>query len=152
MKMSEKLSSSVTFIYKIALPATFTAAFFIILLGMFMDRDNGFSPPPEFLIVWIICLIFILKLSLRIKTVILDNNYIIVKNFKKVIHFPIKQITSIDECRIITPRTIILTISPKSEFGGKIVFIPKAKFQMSFSLFREHPISEQLRNLVDLNR
>jgi hypothetical protein len=45
------------------------------------------------------------------------------------------------------PKTITVTVYPASDFGERIKFIPKAKFQMTFNLFSEHPIVMKLRAL-----
>jgi len=149
--MNERLSSLITFYFKMLLPVLWITGFGFGTLAMWL---GCFQPQPEekeklmFLLAWIIGSAFFIRDMVRLKTVISEGNDLIIKNFSKTVRVPIRDINHITESRLRSPKTVSLTIYPPSEFGDKITFIPKAKFRISFNLFGEHPIVTRLRQLI----
>lgn len=150
--MDEKLSSAMTFYYKVLFPFLWTTGFGAGTIAIWLGTFNNPSQPPDdarlmFLVFWIIGSVFLLRDTFRLKAVSLDKYVLIVKNFKKEIAVPLRNIKHISESRLMRPKTITLTVYPPNDFGERITFIPKAKFQMTFNLFSEHPIVIKLREL-----
>lgn len=155
--MEEKLSSSATFYYKVIFPTLWIGMFGLGTLGLWLGIFNQPTLPPLeikyiFLIAWIIGSSFILSLALRLKSVSLMGDYLVIKNFNRTIQAPIRNMKKISESRFINPKTISLTFYPPSEFGEKISFIPKAKYRLTLNPFSEHPIVTKLRELTKIQR
>jgi hypothetical protein len=153
--MNEKLSSSMTFYYKVLFPFLWISGFGAGTIAMWLGKFNQPSQSPDdprliFLVVWIAGSLFLLIDTIRLKAVMLDKDVLVVKNFVKVIRVPLRSIKHISESRLMRPKTITLTVYPTCDFGEKITFIPKAKFQMTFKLFSEHPIVVKLRELAGI--
>jgi len=151
--MNDKLSSSTTFFHKVILPALWITGFGFATLAMWLGDFNQPSQPQDdmklvFLVLWIAGSAFLLIDTVRLKTVTLDNNDLIIKNFSGVIRVPLRNIKHISETMFISPKTVSLTVYPPCEFGEKITFIPRTIFQISFKLLDEHPIVLKLRQLT----
>jgi hypothetical protein len=153
--MSEKISSSMTVYYKLLLPVLWITGFGFGTVTMWL---GNFDQPPQqqiepkymFLIFFIIGSVFLLRDLVRLKTLTIENDELVIKNFTRVIRVPARQINRITESRLMRPKTISLTILPSCEFGEKITFIPKAKMQMTFKVLTEHPIAKRLRELAGI--
>ena len=151
--MDDRLSSSLTVYHKMLLPALWIAGFGFGTLAIWLGHFDQPSQPPEevkllFLLSWIIGSVFMLRDTVRLKTVDLGINDLIIKNFTGVIRVPLRNVNHVSESRLSSPKTISLTVYPPCEFGDRITFIPKLTFQMSFRLLREHPIVTRLRALT----
>ena len=150
--MHEKLSSSLTFYHKVLLPALWVIGFGLGTLAIWFDFFDQPSKPDEeikliFSAVWIVGSAIMLRDTYRLKTVIVDNDDLVVKDFTRVVRIPLRDINHISESRFFNPKTISITVNPPCEFGDKIVFIPRFTFHFSFILLREHPIVLKLRGL-----
>jgi hypothetical protein len=151
--MSERLSSSATLYYKVILPALWITMFGYGTLAMWLGYFPKPSQPPEevklvFLVVWLACSAFLMIDTMRLKTVTLDNDDLVIKNFTAVIRVPLRNINHISESRFTRPKTVSLSVYPPCEYGEKITFIPRPTFQISFKLWGEHPIVMKLRQLT----
>lgn len=155
--MNEKISSSMTLYYKVLFPLLWITGFGGVTIAMWLGKFNHPSQPPNdvkllFLFAWVIGSLFLLRDTVRLKVVSLDNNDLVIKNFVKVIRVPLRNINHISESRLMRPKTITVTVYPPNDFGEKITFIPKARFQLTFNLFSEHPIVMQLRKLIETHK
>jgi hypothetical protein len=153
--MSEKISSSMTVYYKVLLPVLWIAGFGFgtatMWLGKFDQPSQAQTEPKYmFLIFFIVGSAFLLRDLVRLKTITIENDELIIRNFTKVIRVPVRQINRITESRFMRPKTISLTILPSCEFGEKITFIPKAKMERTFKVLTEHPIAKRLRELAGI--
>jgi hypothetical protein len=153
--MNEILSSSVTFYHKVLLPFLWITGFGAGTLAMWLGKFSQPSQPPDnvklmFLVAWVLGSLFMLIDTIRLKTVFLDKDVLVIKNFARVIKVPLRNVKRISESRLMRPKTITLTVYPTSEFGERITFIPKAKFQATFNIWSEHPIVMKLRELTGI--
>jgi len=115
--MDEKLSSSMTFYYKVLLPVLWIGGFGSGTLAMWLGKFDQPSQPPDeakltFLFFLIIGSAFLLRDAVRLKTNTIDKDDLIIKNFARVIRVPLRNITNISESRLMRPKTISLTIYP----------------------------------------
>jgi hypothetical protein len=151
--MPDKLSSSYTFMFKIIFPVTWIIGFGTGTFFIWFGKFDQHSHPPEyvkfiFLMGFVIGSAFLLRDMVRLKTVAVEGNVLIVKNFIKAIKIPLRNIRSISESRLTRPKLIYLQINPQTAFGEKIIFIPKAKFKLTLNPISEHPIVTRLRELL----
>ena len=155
--MNDKLSSSLTFYHKVLLPALWVIGFGFGTLAIWLGHFDQPAQTHEemkqiFFAFWIIGSAFMLRDTYRLKTVTVDKDALVVKNFTREIRVPMRNINHISESRLFKPKTISITVYPPCEFGDKIVFIPKISFHLSFILLREHPIVLQLRELSGVQK
>jgi hypothetical protein len=155
--MNEKISSSMTLYYKALFPLLWITGFGFGTIALWLGKFNHPSQPPDdmkllFLFFWVIGSLFLLRDAVRLKVVSLDKDDLVIKNFVKVIRVPVRNINHISESRLIRPKTITLTVYPPNDFGEKITFIPKAKFQLTFNPFSEHPVVVKLRELMGIQK
>jgi len=149
--MIEKLSSSWTFYYKVVFPIVWISGFGIGTLLLWLGKfDQPETAPAEmkwlFLFGWLVGSGFILRLALRLKTVTLNGDTLIIKNYSQVDKVPLSSINGISETRLMNPKMIKLNLYPPCVFGEKVVFIPKLKFHNPFG---QHPIVKQLKELTN---
>ncbi len=152
--MDEKLSSSMTFYYKVLFPflwiTGFGAGTIAMWLGTFNQPQSSDDPRLIFLVAWIAGSLFLLIDTFRLRTVSVDKDVLVIKNFAKIIRVPLLNIKHISESRLMRPKTITVTIYPSSDFGERITFIPKVKFKATFNIWSEHPIVMKLRELTGI--
>ncbi len=122
---------------------------------MWLGKFSQPSQPPDnvkliFLVAWVLGSLFMLIDTIRLKTVFLDNDVLVIKNFASVIRVPLRNVKRISESRLMRPKTITLTVYPASDFGARITFIPQAKFQAMFNIWSEHPTVMKLRELTGM--
>ena len=142
-----------TLYYKILFPLLWITGFGSGTIAIWLGKFNQPSVPPDnvkliFLFAWVGGSLFLLTDTFRLKFVSVDKDVLVVKNFTRVITVPLRNVKHIRESRLMRPKTISVTVYPPTEFGEKITFIPKAKFQVTFNLFSEHPIVMKLRELT----
>ena len=141
--------------YKVLLPVLWIAGFGFGTATMWLGKfDQPSQPQTEpkymFLFFFILGTAFLLRDFVRLKTVTIENDELVIKNFTRIIRVPVRQINRITESRLMRPKTISLTIYPPCEFGEKIIFIPKAKMDMTFKILTAHPIAKRLRELAGI--
>lgn len=151
--MDDKLSYSMTFYYKVLFPLLWIGGFGFSTLAMWLNSFTQPSQPPQdvkflFLFFWIIGSAVLLRDALRLKSVSLEKDDLVVRNFIRVIRVPLRNINHISESRLMRPKTVSLTVSPPCEFVEKVTFIPIAKFQLSLNPLSEHPIVTKLRDMT----
>jgi len=149
--MNEKLSSDWTVFYKVIFPLLWISGFGFGALLLWIGSFDQTNPPPAdmkwtFLFVWITGSSFILWFALRLKSVMLKDKSLIVKDYFKETVIPILSVNDVRESRFMNPKVIKLSLYPESEFGDKVVFIPKLKF---YNPFGQHPVVKQLKQLTN---
>jgi len=149
--MRENLSSANTFFSKIVFPifwiggfATGTASLF--LMGADTQVDTKQIPPPDmkwiFLAATLAGSVFLYWGCVRLKRVALDDHAVYVSNYLKEIAVPLQEIECVSENRLINIHPVTLTFRYETEFGRRVVFMPKVRL---FALLSSHPVVEQLR-------
>lgn len=145
--MKQRLSSLQTFLMKIILPIIWITSFGIGVINSFTGKDMGSDMPPKttFLIFWILGIAFLYWICIRLKTVSVDENFLYVSNYIKEISIPLNDIYNVTENRWINIHPVTLHLKKASEFGDKIIFMPKIRL---FAFFRSHPVVEELKEMV----
>jgi len=140
----QKLSSSLTYFYKVILPIVYIMLFaglFILLLSLNLALPGLIS----FLISGIIFSLVFIFFFFGIKKVSIDNDFLFVSNFKKEIKIPLSHISLTKENVWILPRKITVGLSEPSAFGEKITFLG---YHQPFLFFKTHPALEEIRRRV----
>jgi len=113
---------------------------------MFIRSDAGpLSPPPWiFLFFWIAGSAFLVWDAARLKFVSVDDDFLYVSNYLREIAIPLTDIYDVTENVWINTHPVTIHLKSPSEFGDKIVFMPKTRF----SLFSSHPVVKELKQLA----
>ena len=143
----QTLSSSFTYFYKVVLPIAY-AAVFIGLFILLLSIDLALPGLIAFLISGVIFSLAYILFFFGIKKVSIDDEFLIVSNFKKEVGIPLSQIRSIEENVWILPRKITIRLSESSVFGEKITFLG---YHQPFLFFKPHPALEEIRTKVANN-
>jgi hypothetical protein len=150
-----RLSSISTVFYKV-----FTA----ILIGTFglgailllaVGVVSGLTPRGDWIMGIMVLFVFtaasgvILWLALRLQTVWLEGDCLIVRNYRTEVSIPLADVRYISETRMCNPKMIKLQIRSTPGIPGEVVFIAKWTLQFPFS---DHPTVKELQSLVDKAR
>jgi hypothetical protein len=100
-----------------------------------------------FIIFWPALAAWILWSAYRLKWVSVDEAFVYVSGLKKEIQIPWSNIDKVESSEWARPKEITLWLKSPSEFGQKIVFVPRQRF---FEGVRSgHPIVDELRARVE---
>lgn len=142
--MKRRLSSLQTFFMKIIFPALWIPVFGFGTIMMFLDEFEGADPPIKwiFLFAWVAGGAFICWSCIRLKEVSADNDYLYVSNYLKETRIPLSDIYDVTENMWLNIHPVTIHLKSPSEFGDKIVFMPKVR---PFAFFSSHPVVTELK-------
>jgi hypothetical protein len=147
--MRRTLSSAQTVLMKFIFPAVWLAGFaaatvLLLTTGGFTDPD-GFPPPPEmkwlFLGATVLGGLFPWWCCMRLKRVEIDERWLYVSNYFKEIRVPLEHIEDVSENRWVNIRPITVEFRRETEFGSRIIFMPKTRW---WAFWRAHPLVGEL--------
>ena len=132
---------------KIVFPAFWILLFGFATLTLFLGGADGPNAPPKWLVlfVWIAGAAYICWSCFRLKEVSVDDNYLYVSNYFKEIAIPLTEIYDVTENVWLQMHPVTIHLRSPSEFGNKIVFMPKARM---FAFFSSHPVVNELKALA----
>jgi hypothetical protein len=132
---------------KVILPVLWIPVWGFGTLTMFLGGFHGADAPPKwlFLFGWIIGSAFIYWSCIRLKEVSVDDDFLYVSNYLKEISIPLSQISDVTENIWLNIHPVTIHLKAPSEFGDKIVFMPKTRF---FAFFSSHPVVAELKRLA----
>lgn len=143
--MERLLSSRMTFFYKRIFPLLWIITFsFITFLVWFSGCQNVSMK-------WftLVCLtggsLFLFWYSVRLKTVRLQGDNLIVSDYRSEELIPLQQIDEVKETRVWNPKLIKLHLVRSGQWGDEIVFIAPIRLQFVFS---NHPLVRELRDMI----
>jgi len=148
------LSSRETFIMKVLFPILWIGGFAAATVGLFLFPDSwhgaeGGAPDPEakwtFLTITIVGALFIWWTCIRLKRVRMDHHALYVSNYAKDIEVPLANVAEVTENRWINIHPVTLVFHAKTEFGSRIVFMPKVRW---FAFWSSHPVVDDIRRAV----
>jgi hypothetical protein len=134
--MRRRLSSIFTPVYKLIF-------LFVVSCGLYWltsDFKNFTLSPLLFLSLW--CALWFVVTS-RWKSVYLEGDAIYVSNYLKEIRIPLAVVKSVEASSFTRPRTVIVTLTSPSEFGKRIVFVPRE------GGFDASEVAQELRQLAN---
>lgn len=144
--MKRRLSSLQTFLMKVIFPVFWTTIWGIGTVVMFFTEEGKTAPPKFiFLLIWIIGTAFLYWSCMRLKAVSVDEDLLYVSNYLKEISIPLSNIYDVTENRWINIHPVTIHLKSPSEFGDKIIFMPKVRV---FSFFSSHPVVAELKELA----
>lgn len=142
--MKRELSSKQTFFLKIILPIIFAAMLMTVFAGIIFSSKKV-ELLPLIILFPLIGLFGIFSMYLtvmRYKKVSVDYEFLYVSNYRKEIKIPVSNIADVTEIKWVRTRPITIHFKNDSEFGRKIVFMPKFN---GFRMFADNPIIAELK-------
>jgi hypothetical protein len=142
------LSSALTFWIKFVFPTIWISMFGVgtlaLFLGVFRGPDN--TPPLEgmrwgFLAFWIAGTSVLYWGCGRLKRVCVEDSAIGVSNYRKEIRIPFDGVAGVTEGHGINIHPVTIHLRSATEFGDRIVFMPKIRIL----IWRSHPVVAELR-------
>lgn len=146
------LSSAQTGLLKFLFPAIWLPGFAVATVFLFRPGvidSNGLPPPPEmkwfFLLVTVVGTFFIYWACMRLKRVAMDDRWLYVSNYVQEIQVPLEQIEDISENRWVNIRPITVEFRRPTDFGSRIVFMPKTRW---WGFWSAHPVVAELESAI----
>ena len=146
--MRRRLSSFQTILVKVVFPGLWIPICGLGTLMMVFRGDADPLPKLMMLCVWVGGSAFIYWNCIRLKEVSVDDDFLYVSNLMKEITIPLSDIYDVTENVWINSHPVTIHLSSPSEFGDKIIFMPKTRF---FSFFSSHPVVNELKALARKN-
>jgi len=141
--MRKKLSSNFTFLYKYLFIIIWSGGFGIGTVALFAQN----APDKiAFLLAWLVGTLFIFVFTRNLKKVEIIDSNLIISNYLKSIEVPFSSVSSITENRLLNIHPITIHLNQETDFGKKIVFMPKYRPYIPFT---SHPVYKELRELTD---
>lgn len=144
--MRERLSSSMTFIYRVAFPAVWIAMFgagtVMILLG---GIDAPVFVKVGYALAWIGGSAFLLLFTRRFRTVWLEGDRLVVAEPGGSMEIPLADVVEVRETRMTNPKLIRVKLSPHRDWPERVEFMAPVTFQLPFT---DHPVVTRLRQRV----
>jgi hypothetical protein len=137
------ISSEQTFFVKFILP------FVILALLAYGYSLAGSRVLPILVPVGLLLAVSIYWFYIRLKKVAIDSDGLAISNYVREVKVPWREVTKVAGNRWKKTRQVTITFDRDIGFGTSIVFMPKFQFLWPG---REHPIAQELRGLMVVNR
>jgi hypothetical protein len=135
---------------KIVFPAFWISLWGVGTLMMFLGRLEGTGETLKwvFLFVWMVGSAFIYWSCVGFKKVNIDGDFLYVSNYIKKISIPLSEIQDVTEIVWLNIHPVTIHLKSPTEFGDKIVFMPRVRV---FAFFSSHPVVAELKELAVRN-
>lgn len=135
-----------TYFYKFVFPYLFVSIFLIGAFAAIFIGDAKFYDSIFSFGIFLILTAIILKLSVSLKKIEIDDEYLYVSNFKDEVAIPLKQIESIHQkiFRFLNPELVRIKLKVETKFGNEILFTPKFR---AFNI-TTHPVILEVRMII----
>ena len=148
--MRRRLSSLQTIFIKILLPGFWIPVFGFVVLMSFIGSYEESDPIAKWVLLgaWVMMSAIFYWTGIRLKDVSVDDRFLYVSNYLKEIVLPLSEIRDVTENVWINTHPVTIHLRSPSEFGDKIVFMPKTRV---FAFFSSHPVVEELKHLAKVS-
>ena len=141
--MPRVISYAQTFITKFILPFVVVA---ILTYGISLA---GSRVLPLLAPVGVLVVVSIYWYYIRLKKVAIDSDGLLISNYVREVRVPWRDIIEVTGSRWVKTRQVTVTFDRDIGFGTSIVFMPRFRFLWPG---QEHPIAQELRDLMLVNR
>lgn len=145
--MKRRLSSLQTILVKFVLPGFWIPVWGLVVFRVFFGDSEDPDPMAKWaiLFMWVMGSAIFYWTGVRLKDVSVDDNFLYVSNYLKEIVLPLSEIYDVTESVWINIHPVTIHLKSPSQFGDKIVFMPKSRM---FALFSSHPVVKELKLLA----
>lgn len=95
---------------------------------------------------WVIFSAFIYFGCYRLKKVSVDDRFLYISNYLKEVQVPLSEVADVTESSSSNIRPVIIHLISSTEFGRKIIFMPK---EWRFGFYSTHPVVNELKEMVE---
>jgi len=145
------ISSRMTFFFKYIFAPIWIFGFGAGTLALFMgEAQTASGGPPSlgdqlfFAAVWVVGTISIILIVRPLKRVRLDDEALLISNYRREIRVPLSQIAEIKQNVWLNTRPVTIIFRGETEFGRRVQFIPPSKMGR-WKFWNEDPIVVELR-------
>ena len=149
--MKRTLSSGLTFFCKFIYTTLWIGGFGLGTSLMFLLPD-GWSNSDSlatlrwlFLPIWIVGSVALYWFFGRLKRVILTDDALLISDYGTEIEISLRDVQSVSGSLFIRPELAWIRFRRPTDFGTKVVFMPKTRFSSGFS---KHPIVKELQSIL----
>lgn len=139
------LSSRLTFFYKVIFSITWISGFGLGTVFMWMSSGPPVEVKWSFLVAWCLGSIVTVWTCVPLKRLRIDGRNLYVSNYLKEIAIPVNLIDRVTENRLINIHPITIHLRGDTEFGNRIVFMPKPRFAFPWT---SHPVVGEIERLA----
>lgn len=139
------LSSRLTFVTKVIFPIVWIGGFGAGALAVWASNSATDQMKRAFLATLIVGSLSIWWTCVRLKKVCVDGGTLYVSNYLKKIALPFDIVERVTENRWINIRPVTLYFRRSTDFGSKIVFMPKTRIMLPW---RSHPVVDEIKRMV----
>lgn len=143
-EMKKTISSSMTFVYKFIFPGFMIAAFAGGGFAMLAGGETRIALPYSFFFLLVIVLAYLF--GMRLKRVEMDEEKLYISSYFNSIEVHRSKIKNVSENKWINIHPVYIDFSTSTEFGDRIVFMPKVR---PFAFFSSHPIVGELKSWIE---
>ena len=141
--MPRVISSAQTFINKFILP------FVVVAVFAYGISLAGSRVLPIFAPVGVLVAASIYWFYVRLKKVGIDSDGLVISNYVREVRVPWRDVIKVTGNRWKKTHQVTITFDRDIGFGTSIIFMPKFRFLWPG---QEHPIAQELRDLLMVNR
>ncbi|HUI13908.1 MAG TPA: hypothetical protein VL048_10625 [Xanthobacteraceae bacterium] len=145
MSETVTLSSRMTFFYKVVLPAVWISGLGTGTLLMWVSGGPPVAAKWWFLVVWCLGTAVTLWTCVPLKRLRTDGGNLYISNYLDKIVVPAGLIDRVTENRWINIHPVTIYFREDTEFGRKIVFMPKARFAFCWT---SHPVVGEIETMA----
>ncbi len=149
--MYQKLSSLQTVLMKFVYPVVFgiVAAYNLISLAV-----SGNLNKMDFTSLWFFMLFgfaffaFVYWTCVPLKKIGVDDKFLYISNFREEVSVPLSYIKDVKEIVWLQHHPVTIYLKTPTQFGDKIIFMPKFRF---LAFYSSHPVVRELKQLAEIN-
>ena len=138
-------SSRLTFFYKFIFTVIWISGFGLGMIVVELSDNSPLAVKFAFAAAWVLGTVSLVWLCAPLKRVRADDRALYVSNYLKEISVPVGLIDRVTENRWINIHPVTIHLSADTEFGRKIVFMPKARMAL---VWRRHPVVGEIERLA----
>ena len=144
--MQRQLSSDQTILVKFIFPGLCIPLLGVVAVAVFIRSDAELLSPSRwiFLFFWVAGSALIWFSSANLKYVSVDDDFLYVSNYFKETVIPLSDIYDVTENIWFNHHPVTIHFKSPSEFGDKIVFMPKTRLWV----YTSHPVVKELKQLA----
>jgi hypothetical protein len=139
------LSSRLTYFTKVIFPIVWIVGFGAATAAMWVSNGMPNQTKWAFLAVLIVGALSFWWICAPLKKVRIDGSTLYVSNYLKEIALPLDIVERITENRWVNFRPVTLYFRRFTDFGDKIVFMPKTQIMLPW---RSHPVVDEIKRIV----
>lgn len=155
----QRLSSALTFFWKIILPLAWVAGFVACAVSWFFITPEKLRDPElqslklTFLLVSLIGVPTLLWFSAGLKRVTRDGAELLVSNYLREVRVPMREVKHVYQSWAVSPWRVVIEMRSSTEIGSTFVFVPRFRDGLRHRAFvGRHPAVEEIRAMCDAAR